>query len=62
MAEVSVEYMDDDEGYVPTVTEVENSWKKGREMEVTLREPCLDQVFNARYNCSAAAKVARYQG
>ena len=40
----------------------ENCWKKASEVVVTWIEPRDCHVRSASYNCSATAKVDRYQG
>lgn len=62
IAEVKLAYAGVEDAYVPTAI-VESNWaKKGLEREVTSREPKAAHVCRERYNCSAAAKVVRYQG
>ena len=51
-----------DEEYVPVAAELYRSWKKLKETEVIVKEPIRFHVYIASYNCSAAAKVHRYQG
>lgn len=38
------------------------SSKNAKDVEVIVIEPILFQVYSAAYNCSAAARVLRYQG
>lgn len=56
------EYVSLDEEYVPVAAELYRSWKKLKETEVIVKEPIRFHVYIASYNCSAAAKVHRYQG
>ena len=53
-------YVEVEEAYVPVVTEESRSWKKAREVEVTVMDPRRFHVYKASYSCSAAARVFRY--
>ncbi len=46
-AEVSVLYVEEEDSYVPAVTEESNCWKKASEVAVTLSPPNLSQVMSA---------------